>query len=195
MTENYTPIKLANWEGDANSLIVEMKRRAGVGTDGELAECLGLSQSAVSHWRRRKAVPESMLLALERALDIEGFPHARAMYARALAMRLAEYEYQKMKERGGMAGRAFIYSIYAGQLDVVVEECMHQLELIETSIGIGPDKAADLLIEDQTFYQGLSEWAKGISAAQAMLKMYRANGLLDTKRPKSRHIDLANLDG
>jgi hypothetical protein len=175
MTENSNPIKLTDWNGDSDSLIVEMKRRAGVRTDGELATRLGLSQSAVAHWRRRKAVPQSALLSFERLGSQDAdYPNYRIMCARALAMRLAEYDYQKLKNQKSMAGRKFSYTLQAMQLDIVSDECCRQLKLVETKFGIDADQALGLLIEDEVFLSGLSEWASNIPAHIALFRLQQA---------------------
>jgi hypothetical protein len=57
---------LSRIDAGANAIILAMKRRAGVETDSQLAAFLAKDQSAVSHWRKRGAVPESAILRLER---------------------------------------------------------------------------------------------------------------------------------
>lgn len=57
--------ELLNWPADVTALIREMKRRAGVESDQELALFLDKSRTAIAQWRRRGAVPEGAILRLE----------------------------------------------------------------------------------------------------------------------------------
>lgn len=58
-------------EGAVSSTIHEMKRRARVDTDRELAAFLRRDQSAVSQWRRRGAIPEAIMLRFERLTAVK----------------------------------------------------------------------------------------------------------------------------
>lgn len=53
---------------DAPALITEMKRRAMVEQDAELAAFVGVGPSTVSKWRARCAVPVAVLLRFDRRL-------------------------------------------------------------------------------------------------------------------------------
>lgn len=55
---------------DVATFIFEMKRRAKVRTDRELATLLGFAPSTVSSWRRRGHVPGQAILAFFEALNV-----------------------------------------------------------------------------------------------------------------------------
>lgn len=190
MSKSNTQNSLTEWYGDVDSLLAEMKRRAGVSTDVELSEFMGITQGAIANWRRRSSVPESALLSFERQLASDGdFPHSRAMFARALAMRLAEFDYAAIKARGGMASRTLVYGIHAAQLDIVADECFHQLELLEDQMGISPDAAAAHLMDDDNFFAQLSAWAKELPVVQ-VLSRQALSSMMVVRRPRTRRADI-----
>ena len=163
------PQPLTNWKGDVPSLLIEMKRRAGVGTDRDLAAALGVAQSTVAHWRARGSIPEAALLRAELKLSAGQDPVAsRAMAARILAIRVAEFWYQAATEKGAKGGRDIFYSSTAMMLHSLMDEAYHQLAIIERETGMDPMELAGRLIEDRTFLTSLMEFAKGLSFVEGL---------------------------
>lgn len=167
MSKLNKPHNLADWQGDVDSLIVELKRRAGVGTDYELAVFLGVTQGAVANWRRRGAVPESTRLSLERvfAKELET-PNLRALLARALVMRLVHFDADECENKSYAEGFEDVYLRHAGQLDIVADECYEKIEETEKHLGLSTEAAYLELSEDVNFLAELSAWAKQVKLVQ-----------------------------
>lgn len=169
MSEINKPHNLADWQGDVESLIVEMKRRAGVSTDVELAVFLGVTQGAVANWRRRGAVPESTRLSLERQFADElDIPSMRALLARALAMRLVHFDAEACEGKSYADGFEDAYLRHASQLDIVADECFEKIEETERYRGKSPEEAYLELSGNADFFAQLSAWAKEISLFQVL---------------------------
>ena len=169
MTDNDKPTSLFGFAGDADALIREMKRRADVATDTELANFIGIGQSAVAKWRVRGAVPDPAILRFESQLEErQTFPSERALLARALAMRLAEYDYDRLKKTGSSATKMMVYAVHAGRLDFVADFCFEQLEEVERQFNISPQAAASMLIEHNEFYEELLVIAASIPVSQVL---------------------------
>lgn len=148
---------LTAWTGDTLSLITEMKRRAGVKTDTELAEILGLSQSTVSTWRRRNIVPDQVILKLEIAL-LEGKKNEaeRQSAVIALAMRTAEYVYQQQLKRGSRAGRWATYSGIAVLFKNLLDAIESKLIELERETGRWAIDLAAELIDSEEFQRNVA---------------------------------------
>lgn len=169
MTDYDKPPSLFEYAGDAEALIREMKRRADVSTDSELAKFIGIGQSAVAKWRGRRAVPDAAILRFESQIDErQTFPNERALLARALAMRLAEYDYDRLKKSGSSATKMMVYAVHAGRLDLVADFCFEQLEDAERQFNVSPQAAASMLIEHNEFYENLLVIAKSIPISQVL---------------------------
>ena len=169
MTDDDKSSSLFNFAGDADVPIREMKRRADVATDTELANFIGIGQSAIAKWRGRGAVPDPAILRFESQIEErQAFPNERALLARALAMRLAEYDYDRLKKSGSSATKMMVYAIHAGRLDLVADFCFEQLEDVERQFNISPQAAANMLIEHTEFYDELSVIAGSIPVSQVL---------------------------
>lgn len=157
---------LSEWPGDTDSLIVEMRRRAGVRTDQELAKFMGVAQSTVSNWRKRSSVPTSAILKFEFAsAEPRDMDFARLLAARAIAMRLPEILHRRM-EKGGAIGRYLSYAMVAGTLDGISKEIIRQIERLQSQTGLSVDELGPRLIEDDVFLNGLADWVSGASMAE-----------------------------
>ena len=169
MTDNDNPRSLFDLARDAEALIREMKRRAEVATDTELASFIGIGQSAVAKWRGRGAVPDAAILRFESQLEERHtFPNERALLARALAMRLAEYDYDRLKRSGSPATKMMVYAVHAGRLDMVADFCFEQLEEVERQFNISPQAAASMLMDHDEFFGELSAIAASIPVSQVL---------------------------
>jgi hypothetical protein len=154
---------LTGWDGDTDSLIAEMKRRAGVATDHNLARFLGVAQTTVSHWRVRMRIPEAALLRAERLLSAGGHAvTARMLAARMIALRLPEFWYLRASASGAKGGRAIFYRRVALALPKIIDAVYEQIGTYERETGQTPRDLAGLLLEDERFIEGLVELAKGI---------------------------------
>lgn len=163
---------LIEWSGDVSSLLTEMKRRAGVSTDTELARAIGTSQSNVSTWRKRGAVPKAVLLKFER-LDFasEASPGHRTMAARMIAIRAAEYAY----ERSGAVSRTVFYMTVAGAWDFIVKAILADLEKKAAVTKRWPTDLAGELIEDERYLDGVADWVSSLSTAEMLLDLSKVN--------------------
>jgi hypothetical protein len=171
MSELNKPHNLADWQGDVESLILEMKRRAGVSTDVELAVFLGVTQGAVANWRRRGAVPESTRLSFERQFAGEiDTPSMRALLARALALRLVQFDAEACEGKSYADGFEDAYLRHAGQLDIIADECFEKIEETERYSGVSPEEAYLELAGSSEFFIQLSAWAKEISLFQVITR-------------------------
>lgn len=165
---------LTEWPGDVASLITEMKRRAGVRTDQQLAKYMGAAQSTVSNWRKRGTIPEAAILQYERAVDQDGLADfSRMLAARVLALRLPELYYQRLREAGALTGRRMPYSLVAYSVNAITVEIDRQLKRLERETGKSADELVDHLLEDHTFLGGVLDWvcnsnANDMLAAEAM---------------------------
>ncbi|MCF8504779.1 MAG: helix-turn-helix domain containing protein [Caulobacter sp.] len=162
---------LTSWSGDIPSLVAEMKRRAGVSTDRDLAAFLGVAQSTVSHWRQRGAVPESALLKFEALTQVGGEPAAdRVWAARMVAMRLAEYWFQKVDGRGGIKGRWLTYLTVAGAFNLICDAVYYRLLLEAKRSKDEASVIAVRLMEDASFMDELVSWAQDMPAHEALAR-------------------------
>lgn len=159
---------LSEWSGDVDSLIVEMRRRAGVRTDQELAKFMGVAQSTVSNWRKRSSVPSSAILKFEFAIaEPRDMDFARLLAARGIAMRLPEILHQRMVKAGAV-GRYLSYVMVAGTLDGIAKEIVRQIERLQNETGFSVDELGPRLIEDDVFLNGLADWVSEASMAEML---------------------------
>ena len=152
---------LTEWPGGVSSLITEMKRRAGVRTDMDLARFLGVAQSTVSHWRVRGRVSEPTLLRAERLFSAGGKPLAdRMLAARMIALRVAEFWYQRAAATGAKGGRALFYRSVVRGFPAIIDAVYEQLGTYELQTGQTAWELAPHLLEDDRFIEQLVAFAK-----------------------------------
>lgn len=162
---------LTDWSGDTPSLIAEMKRRAGVATDSELAGFMGVAQSTVSHWRNRGRIPESALLKFERIAVAGGEPStARAMAARMVVMRVAEFWYQSALKAGAKGNRTIFYGSIAGSFHLIQDAVYDQLLKYEQQTSLSSSEVVGHLLDDEKFLEQVVNFAKEISMSAAMAR-------------------------
>lgn len=158
---------LTGWEGDVSSLIAEMKRRAGVATDTELGEFIGISQGAIANWRRREAVPEAALQRFQQALDKSGGASSeRAVWARCVTMRLAEFWYSKIAAKNPEAPRTVPYLTLGVAFPMVVAEVAQTMERLEKDHSITTREVASLMLDEGYFLEDLTKWIANLSFAE-----------------------------
>lgn len=161
---------LTDWSGDTASLIAEMKRRAGVRTDRDLASFLGVAQSTVSHWRARGQVPASSVHRFERMLASGGGGAAvRIIAARMVAIRVAEFWYERSKVAGATGGRDLVYFAVAAGFPIICDAILEQLQKYEAATGKEPISAAEDLMRDAEFLKRLSKWISELPVTAARL--------------------------
>jgi hypothetical protein len=152
---------LADWSGDVASLIREMKRRADVRTDTELAKVLGVDQSTVSTWRRRGAIPEATLLSFERLnRDAKAGRVQRFYAARTVTIRVAEFMYERSRERGGRGDRWLAYSTLATAFESVQAAIEDSLAKLELTTKRWPMDLASDLINDVKYLGQVADWVE-----------------------------------
>lgn len=168
ITTNYnTSQALTDWDGNVSSLIAEMKRRAGVATDTELGEFMGISQGAIANWRRREAVPEAALQRFQQALDKgAGASSERAIWARCVTMRLAEFWYSKIAAKNPEAPRTVPYLTLGVAFPMVVAEVAQRMERLEKDHSITTREVASLMLDDGYFLEDLAKWVDDLSFAE-----------------------------
>jgi len=171
---------LTEWLGDVESLLTEMKRRARVNTDSELAEVLSTTQSNVSTWRKRGAVPKAALLRFERLNIEDATPTHRTMAARAIAIRAAEFAHQRAGGRGG-ASRTVLYGVVAGAWDTVVAAIAADLKRKEATTKLWPLQLAEGVMENEEYLAGIADWIASLSSTEVL----KALALAPDKAPRS----------
>lgn len=158
MADDPRPPALTEWDGDVAALMAEMKRRAGVTTDRDLARFMGAGQATVSYWRTRGEVPQSAILKFEHMLAAGGQPMAeRQAAARAIALRAPEFWYQRALAEGVKGGRTVFYRAASESFQILVDSAAAQLEAYERQTGQGPWELAAQLIEDEGLLTRLIE--------------------------------------
>lgn len=173
MMKHELPQALLDWRGDVDALLTEMKRRAGVSTDTQLATALGRNQSAVSHWRRKGAVPESVLLGFDEALaKHRSDTTVRALAARAIAIRLADFMFQQNRERSPNAGRWIPHMTVALGFHSIVDAVCESLAELDNERS--PTELAELLLEDHNYLAGLADWARSLPLGEAVSREARS---------------------
>lgn len=166
---------LTVWPGDVDSLITEMKRRAGVRTDQELARFLGTAQSTVANWRKRGSVPNAALLSFDRAIDQhQEADSERMLAARVLALRLPELYHERLTTRGITRGRQFAYSVIAMSFAAIVAEVARRLALLEVKTDRRPNDLVNELVEDEFFLAQLLDWASEAPAIDLLIQQEAA---------------------
>jgi hypothetical protein len=155
------PPALTEWDGDVAALMAEMKRRAGVATDRDLAKFMGVAQATVSYWRTRGEVPQSAILKFEHLLATGGQQMAeRQAAARAIALRIPEFWYQRALAEGVAGGRSVFYRAVSEGFQILVDAAAKQLEAYETQTGKGAWELATQLIDDEYLLAKLTEMAR-----------------------------------
>jgi hypothetical protein len=157
---------LTDWTGDVGSLLSEMKRRAGVRTDQQLADFMGAAQSTVSNWRKRGEVPEAAILQFEAvASNPRGDDLERLTAAQTIALRVPELYYQRMRDRNSKLGRDLIYSYVSLSFGAITNEIGVQLESLERESGLTIKELRAKLVDDEGFLQGFLDWLEATSLA------------------------------
>lgn len=158
--KNYEELQpLMTWDGDTSSLISEMKRRMGVSTDSQLAEALGRSQSAVSHWRRSGSVPEQVLLEFEHMRSKAALTRIDLFYStRAVALRVAEVLYQRSLERGAKQDRWLSYMDAAIAFESVEGAISDTIGGVQAATNRTAYEVAADLLDDLEFLDRLAAW-------------------------------------
>jgi DNA-binding transcriptional regulator YiaG len=159
--------QLTEWQGEVDALLTEMKRRAGVSTDTELAKVLGTTQSNVSTWRRRGRVPQAVLLRFERLnLDANAWSEHRLLAARTVAIRVAERAHERSGRRGG-ASRWVFFTTVALVWDRLVATIAADLEKWERTHRRWPSDLASELLENDEYLDQIVDWVMSLSAGAA----------------------------
>ena len=175
MTDYHPQQGLTEWAGDVRSLIAEMKRRAGVSTDSQLASFMRVGQSTVAYWRKRGSVPEATVLRFERRLaDAQDESPSRAMVSRMIAIRLAEFWYCKARERGAKGSRVIFFGSVALQFHTIADMVFKQLAIYEEETGSGAWELAETLMEDDAFLSGLLATVRSTPADAALAREARS---------------------
>jgi hypothetical protein len=151
---------LTDWPGDTASLIAEIKRRAGVGTDQDLARHLGVAQSTVAHWRARSRIPEATLLRIERLMAAGSGFGGREVAATMVALRLPEFWFQRNAAEGLKAGRAVLYRHIAANFPALLHTISEQLRAYERETGQTALDLAPQLLADDAFLGHLVDEAR-----------------------------------
>lgn len=161
---------LTDWTGDTPSLIAEMKRRAGVRTDRDLATFMGVAQSTVSHWRTRDHVTEAAILRFEKLLAANSVePDAsRAIAARMVAIRVADYWYSTFDGASAPGRRLVVFGTVAGAFHSITDQIYENLLKHERLSGLDAWEVADRMIEDDRFLQQVTDWIGSISLAAGL---------------------------
>jgi hypothetical protein len=158
MADDPRPPALTEWDGDVAALMAEMKRRAGVATDRDLAKFMGVAQATVSYWRTRGEVPQSAILKFEHLLATGGQQMAeRQAAARAIALRVPEFWYQRALAEGVTSGRSIFYRAASEAFQILVDAAATQLEAHEQQTGQGPWELAAQLMDDERLLTRLIE--------------------------------------
>ncbi|MFD1787741.1 helix-turn-helix domain-containing protein [Sphingomonas floccifaciens] len=169
ISEYQTGQALTEWSGDTASLLAEMKRRAGVRTDQELARFMGAAQSTVSNWRKRDAIPEAAILQFEKAAsDPDGNGFSRSLAARTIALRLPELWFARFQTKGALPGRYVPYAAISYNLNAIVAEIARQMESLETTHNLSTHELAMLLIEDEKFLNGVLDRVSSTSMSDML---------------------------
>lgn len=153
---------LSEFTGDVESLLTEMKRRAGVLTDTELAQVVGTSQSNISTWRKRGAVPKSALLRFD-SLDLDTWRSGSYIHAaRMVALRVGEFWYGQYVKNGATAGRWLPYSTVAMALPAIVERVAKDIRAKVVNEGMTALEHGVELVEDEAYLRDLVEWVRAL---------------------------------
>jgi hypothetical protein len=166
---------LTDWPGGVGSLIAEMKRRASVRTDHELAGFGGWAQSTVANWRKRGAVPEAALLHFEQLIaDPSQSRFSRLLAARTIAMRLPELSMKRFHGHRLPLRRYVVYASIAYNLNAVASEIARQMERLEAEHGLSSTALAQTLIEDEQFLNGVLDWLGSASMSDMLAREQEA---------------------
>lgn len=161
---------LTEWPGDTPSLIAEMKRRAGVRTDRDLATFMGVAQSTVSHWRARDQVPEATILRFEKLnLSSAAEPDSsRAMAARMVAIRLAEFWWSSLPGADMPERRFMVFGSVALTFHSITDAIYEHLIRFERETGMGEWEVASLMMDDDRFLAQVRDWVGSIPVGQGL---------------------------
>lgn len=174
-SKNHKLQALADWPGDVASLVREMKRRAGVRTDHELATFLGAAQSTVANWKQRGAVPEAALLKFEEVLARRASsPNLRHLYARAVAMRIPEVWYKRVSSKSA-AGRHIPYLTIAMSFNSIVALIADDIGKYELQRGDSLGNIVTAMLDDEDYLSQIIDWLDHTPASEIMLLEQRAS--------------------
>jgi len=163
---------LTEWPGDTPALIAEMKRRAGVRTDRDLATFMGVAQSTVSHWRTRDRVPEATVLRCEKLILGVGAERdsSRVLAARMVAFRLAEFWWSSLPGDEMPARRFVVFGTVAMVLHRITDEIYEHLVRFERETGLGDWEVASLMMDDERFLTQVRHWVGSIPMGQGLMR-------------------------
>lgn len=151
---------ITDFTGDIESVLTEMKRRAGVQTDTELAQAIGTSQSNISTWRKRGAVPKAALLRFDN-LDLDSWRSGNYIHAaRMVALRVGEFWYGQYVESGAAAGRWLPYATVATALPAIVERVAQDIRSKVAAEGMTALEHSIELIENEAYLGELVGWLR-----------------------------------
>lgn len=154
---------ITEFSGDVDAVLNEMKRRAHVSTDTQLAKVIGTSQSNVSTWRKRGAVPKAALLKFERRLA-DGQEKAPLHVASLMvAYRLAEYWAAKAAGPNIDDKRWIILGTLATAHSALIDAIKKNIVKKQNQSGLTPLEIASELIRSETFLEQLYSWVKELS--------------------------------
>lgn len=186
---------LTDWTGDTPSLIAEMKRRAGVRTDRDLATFMGVAQSTVSHWRARGQVAESAVLRFEKQMATQLEPDAsRAIAARMVAIRVADYWDSTLDGASVPGRRLVVFGTVAGAFHTITDQIYENLLKHERLSGLDAWEVADRMIEDDRFLEQVTDWIGSISLAAGLKReamsppLVRLQTTLEFPNPVSQSV-------
>lgn len=171
MTDIQTAQLLSALGDDSSALLAEMKRRAGVSTDVELAAALAVAQSTVSQWRKRGRIPEAAVLRAERQLlDRQDRVAPRLIAARAIALRLPSFWAEEAVARGGKPNTWLIHMTCAMMLSSITDVAYANLDSLEEKNGLPTHELLPQLLDDQDFLRDLLAWVRQVPMAEAIAR-------------------------
>lgn len=174
-SKNHNPQDLADWPGDVASLVREMKRRAGVRTDQELARFLGAAQSTVANWKQRGAVPEAALLKFEEVLArTASSPSLRFFFARAVAMRIPEVWHDRFRNKSSVT-RYVPYITSAMSFNAIVAMIAEDIAKAEIDLGKGLQDIVTSMLEDEEYLGKIVDWLKDVPMSDMIILERDAN--------------------
>ncbi|MGB7373573.1 hypothetical protein [Pontixanthobacter sp.] len=149
---------MIDFVGEVEDVINEMKLRALVATDTELASALGTTQSNVSTWRKRGAVPKSTLLKFEQIIAERVNESLLHVASRMVAYRLAEYWISGLTGPAANEKRWVVTTCLAYGHFALIRAIEHNIESEFLRTGLPYMEIAAGYIKEEAFLNKLKEW-------------------------------------
>lgn len=146
--------------GDVDAVIDEMKLRASVATDTQLAAVIGTSQSNISTWRKRGAVPKAVLRTFDQRVDAAKDQAPLHVASLMVAYGLAAHWLDQIEGSGEDRKRWLVLITLAAGHGMLTRAIKENILKYQGKTKLSPMEIAEGMLGDEAFLEMLRSWLK-----------------------------------